>query len=80
MKTNEKTGGVIGALTVNENDEIMLITTSGKIIRMSVNSIPVIGRNTQGVRLINLEEGEHVSAVAKLAEAEEDETEEKEPS
>ncbi len=72
MKVTDKTGHVMSVSQVNETDEIMLITTKGKIIRMRVNAISVIGRNTQGVRLINLEEGEAVSAVAKVAESEEE--------
>ncbi len=70
MKVTEKTGRVVAVKQVNDTDEIMIITTTGKIIRMPVNTISLIGRNTQGVRLINLESGEAVSAVAKLAEAE----------
>jgi DNA gyrase subunit A len=73
MKVTEKTGEVVAVKQVNDTDEIMLITTQGKIIRMAVNAISIIGRNTQGVRLINLEPGEMVGAVAKLAEAEEEE-------
>ncbi len=78
MKVTDKNGKVVGVKQVSDTDEIMLITTTGKIIRMKVNAIPVIGRNTQGVRLINLEEGEEVSAVARLAESDEDEKEESE--
>ncbi|MFO1462946.1 MAG: DNA gyrase subunit A [bacterium] len=76
MKVTDKTGKVVAVKQVADTDEIMLITTSGKIIRMPVNSISVIGRNTQGVRLINLEPGELVSAVAKLAEGDEEEEKE----
>ncbi|MCC7345457.1 MAG: DNA gyrase subunit A, partial [Deltaproteobacteria bacterium] len=76
MKVTDKTGKVVAVKQVSDTDEIMLITNSGKIIRMPVNNISIIGRNTQGVRLINLEEGEQVSAVAKLAESEEDEEKE----
>jgi DNA gyrase subunit A len=49
----------------------MLVTDSGKIIRMAVDEIRVIGRNTQGVRLIGLQENEHVASMARLAEKEE---------
>ena len=56
---------------VTDDDQIMLVTSGGKVIRMRVNEIRVIGRNTQGVRLIDLEEGERVVAVARLAEREE---------
>jgi DNA gyrase subunit A len=73
MKTTEKTGRVIGVQQVTEDDQLMLITNIGKIIRLRVKDIRVIGRNTQGVRLIDLEEGERVVSVARLAEKEEDE-------
>ncbi|HEY1662732.1 MAG TPA: DNA gyrase subunit A [Verrucomicrobiae bacterium] len=64
MKTNEKTGAVIGALTVRDNDEMMLITFKGQMVRISVNGIREAGRNTQGVKLINLEEGDKLQAIA----------------
>ncbi len=70
MKANEKTGKVIGAVQVIDKDDIMLITTTGKIIRMHVSQISQMGRNTQGVRLINVESGEKVVSVAKLVEEE----------
>ncbi|HLY37629.1 MAG TPA: DNA gyrase subunit A [Candidatus Binatia bacterium] len=72
MKTTEKTGRVIGVRMVTDDDQIMLITSRGKVIRLRVNEIRVIGRNTQGVRLIGLEEGERVSSVARLAEREDE--------
>jgi DNA gyrase subunit A len=74
MKTTEKTGRVIGVRMVTEADQIMLVTNGGKVIRMQVNEIRVIGRNTQGVRLIDMEPGERVAGVARLAERD-DETE-----
>jgi len=77
MKTTEKTGRVIGVRMVTDDDQIMLITSRGKVIRLRVNEIRVIGRNTQGVRLIGLEEGERVASVARLAERE-DESESRE--
>src|SRR5438445_9538496 len=64
MKTNEKTGGVIGALTVRDSDEIMLITTGGQMVRTFVRDIREAGRNTQGVKLINLEAGDKLQAIA----------------
>ncbi|HVU28364.1 MAG TPA: DNA gyrase subunit A [Verrucomicrobiae bacterium] len=64
MKTTEKTGAVIGALTVRDNDEIMLITFKGQMVRISVNGIREAGRNTQGVKLINLESGDKLQAIA----------------
>jgi len=72
MKTTDKTGRVIGVRMVTDDDQIMLVTSGGKVIRLRVNEIRVIGRNTQGVRLIDLEEGERVASVARLAEREEE--------
>jgi DNA gyrase subunit A len=57
---------------VTNEDQIMLVSSGGKVVRIRVNEIRVIGRNTQGVRLIDLEEGERVAAVARLAEREDD--------
>jgi len=76
MKTTDKTGRVIGVQLVTEEDQLMMITNIGKIIRLRIKDIRVIGRNTQGVRLIELEEGERVVSVARLAEKEEEEDEE----
>ena len=75
MKATEKTGRVVGGQQVTEDDQLMLITNTGKIIRLRIKDIRVIGRNTQGVRLIDLEEGERVVSLARLAEKEEDEEE-----
>jgi DNA gyrase subunit A len=72
MKTTDKTGRVIGVQQVTEDDQLMLVTTNGKIIRLRIKDIRVIGRNTQGVCLINLEEGERVVSLARLAEKEEE--------
>ncbi|HEY8240916.1 MAG TPA: DNA gyrase C-terminal beta-propeller domain-containing protein, partial [Kiritimatiellia bacterium] len=60
MKTSERNGLVVGAHAVRENDALMIITEKGQMIRMSVAGFRVIGRNTQGVRLINLDEGDKV--------------------
>jgi DNA gyrase subunit A len=64
MKANEKTGAVVGALTVRDADEIMLITFKGQMVRTFVKDIREAGRNTQGVKLINLEEGDKLQAIA----------------
>jgi DNA gyrase subunit A len=72
MKTTDKTGRVVGVQQVTEDDELMLISNKGKIIRMRIKDIRIIGRNTQGVRLIELEEGERVVSLARVAEKEED--------
>ncbi len=77
MKTTEKTGRVIGVQLVGADDQLMLITNTGKIIRLRINDIRVIGRNTQGVRLIDLDDGERVVSLARLAEKEEEDEEEK---
>jgi DNA gyrase subunit A len=73
MRTTERNGPVVGFRQVGENDEIMLITDRGRIIRMMVSEISVIGRITQGVRLIDIEPGERVVDLASLAETEEEE-------
>ena len=73
MKTTDKTGRVVGAQQVTEEDQLMLVTNNGKIIRLRVKDIRVIGRNTQGVRLIDLEDSERVVSLARLAEKEEEE-------
>jgi DNA gyrase subunit A len=72
MKTTDKTGRVVGVQQVTQDDQLMLVTNAGKIIRMRIKDIRVIGRNTQGVRLIELEEGERVVSLARLAEKEEE--------
>ena len=68
MKTTERTGRVVGVQQVTDEDQLMLITDGGKIIRIRIADIRVIGRNTQGVRLIDLDNGERVVSLARLAE------------
>jgi len=70
VKRTQKTGDVVTIKTVADEDELMLISDQGKIIRLRAVDIPTQGRTTQGVRLITLEEGERVVAVARLAEKE----------
>jgi DNA gyrase subunit A len=70
VKRTQKTGNVVSIKTVADEDELMLISDQGKIIRLRAVDIPIQGRTTQGVRLITLEAGERVVAVAKLAEKE----------
>jgi DNA gyrase subunit A len=72
MKTTDRTGRVIGVRQVTDDDNLMLVTSNGKIIRIRVGDIRVIGRNTQGVRLIDTESGERVVSLARLAEREEE--------
>ncbi|MDX2226024.1 MAG: DNA gyrase subunit A [Verrucomicrobiae bacterium] len=64
MKTNEKTGMVVGALTVRDEDEIMLITVGGQMVRTPVKDIREAGRNTQGVKLVNLDDKDKLQAIA----------------
>ncbi|MDI6763396.1 MAG: DNA gyrase subunit A [Thermodesulfobacteriota bacterium] len=70
VKRTKKTGDVVGVKSITDEDELMIISNKGKIIRLRAADIPVQGRSTQGVRLITIEEGERVVAVAKLAEKE----------
>jgi DNA gyrase subunit A len=64
MKANDKTGAVVGALPVRQNDEIMVITAGGQMVRTYVKDIREAGRNTQGVKVINLAEGDKLQAIA----------------
>jgi DNA gyrase subunit A len=75
IKTTERNGKVVNLRIVTDDDDLMLISDGGKLIRMPVDGIPTIGRNTQGVRLVRLEENEKVVAMERLAEKEEGETE-----
>jgi DNA gyrase subunit A len=73
MKTNEKTGLVVGALTVKDSDEIMMITVGGQMVRTAVKDIREAGRNTQGVKLINLDSGDKLQAIAPVISENDDE-------
>ncbi len=68
IKTSDENGFVVGVLKVNDTDEAMLITTNGQAIRIPVSGISVIGRNTKGVRLFRVAEGEKVVSVTKIVE------------
>ncbi|HSR12686.1 MAG TPA: DNA gyrase subunit A [Thermodesulfobacteriota bacterium] len=74
VKTTERNGKLVGTQQVTDQDEVMLITDGGKIIRIRCGEIRLSSRNTQGVKLIDLESGERVMAVARLAEKEEEGT------
>ena len=79
MKTNEKTGKVVGALTVTDADEMMLLTQQGQMVRTPVKDIRETGRNTQGVKLINLAANDKLTAIARvISETEEGENPEPE--
>jgi DNA gyrase subunit A len=73
IQTSDRNGKVVGIAYVHDDDELMLISQQGMILRMKAGDIRTIGRATQGVRLIEMEEGDAVVSVAKLAEKEGDE-------
>jgi len=64
LKVNDKTGNLVSIKVVNREEEALIITTSGKVIRLSIKDISVIGRNTSGVKLISLENKEEVKSIA----------------
>jgi DNA gyrase subunit A len=66
IQTSDRNGKVVGMAYVSEDDEVMLISQQGMILRMKAGDVRVIGRATQGVRLIEMEEGDQVVAIAKL--------------
>jgi DNA gyrase subunit A len=74
LNISEKTGKLIGFLAVDETDDLFITCVSGVTIRTSVKSIRAAGRATQGVRLINLDAGDSIAAIAKIAEQDEEET------
>jgi DNA gyrase subunit A len=71
IKTTDRNGKVVSCRLVTDEEDLMLITSQGKVIRMPMKGIPTLGRNTQGVRLIRVEDGETVVSVDSLAEREE---------
>jgi DNA gyrase subunit A len=76
IQTSDRNGKVVGIAYVTDEDELLLISQQGMILRMKAGDIRSIGRATQGVRLIEMEEGDAVVSVAKLAEREEEENDE----
>jgi DNA gyrase subunit A len=75
IQCSERNGRLVGARLVTRDDEIMLITTGGVLIRTRVSEVREQGRSTQGVRLINLDDGEKLAGLEKIVEAEDDEEE-----
>ena len=67
IRTSERNGPVLGIISVREEDDIMLITAQGMVNRTHVREIRVIGRNTQGVRIMNLNESDKIASIAKVA-------------
>lgn len=76
MKVTSKNGPVVGIAKVGDDDQLMLTTNKGKIIRIAVKGVSVIGRSTQGVKVMGLESGESVTGIALLAEGGDEEGEE----
>jgi DNA gyrase subunit A len=68
IQTSERNGEVVGALLASEQDDVMLITDAGKLVRTRIEEISVMGRNTQGVRLISLSEGERLVGLDRIIE------------
>lgn len=73
IQTEDRNGPVIGIAIVDDNSEVMLISSAGKVIRMTTDGISTVGRNTKGVRLLNLDDGEQVKALAFLPESDDSE-------
>ncbi len=73
MNVTDRTGRVVSVRQVYTDDQVVVITDGGKVIRLNVRDVRVTGRNAQGVRLVRLEPGEHVRAVGGVAEREEEE-------
>ena len=76
IQTNDRNGDAVGAILVQDSDEAMLITNGGTLVRTRVAEVSVIGRNTQGVKVIGVSEGEQLISVEKVAETNDDENEE----
>lgn len=66
IKTTDRNGEVVAVKEVVDSDQLMIMTSHGQVIRVPVKGISLIGRNTQGVRLIHLDEGDRVSDVARV--------------
>lgn len=75
IKVSDRNGPVVGAVQVEDADEIMLITDSGTLVRTRVNEVSIIGRNTQGVRIIRTADDEHVVALQRIDEIQDDDIE-----
>ena len=76
IKVSERNGKVVAAAQVVESDQIMLITDAGTLVRTRVSEVSIVGRNTQGVRLIRTAEDEHVVSLEPVCELDEDDNEE----
>lgn len=72
VKTSDKNGNMISMMEVNDTDELVVITSGGIVIRQSVSNLRVMGRNTQGVRIIRLDEGDSIADIAKVVSEDEE--------
>ena len=79
MKVTDKTGGIVALTNVNDDEDLMIINRSGITIRMKVNELRVLGRNTQGVKLINLRGKDYIASITKVPSDNEEETTEPMP-
>jgi DNA gyrase subunit A len=75
IDTSERNGSVVASFPAQQGEQLMLVTDQGKMIRTTVGDIRVMGRNTQGVTIFRVAEGEHVVSVAKIDETDEEEIE-----
>jgi DNA gyrase subunit A len=70
IRTTERNGKVVAVRVVSDDDHLILITDRGKLIRVPVSNLKILGRATQGVRIMRVDEGEKISAVERLADPE----------
>ena len=74
IQTSDRNGKVVGALQISEDDEIMLISSSGTLVRTTTSEISVMGRNTQGVRLIRLDDSDKLVGLERVEAIQENDT------
>jgi DNA gyrase subunit A len=66
IRTSDRNGPVVGVEAVRDGDDVMLVTTGGMVIRTPANSIRLVGRNTKGVRLMDLRDGDRIASLARV--------------
>ena len=66
IETSERNGGVVSSIPVSDSDEVILVTNSGKLIRLPVKGIRIAGRVTQGVKLVKLDDGASISSITRV--------------
>ena len=72
IQTSKRNGRMVGAIQTDDEDEVMLISSNGTLVRTGVDDISIMGRNTQGVRLIRVEDGQRLVGLARIEAIEED--------